>query len=86
MKIELHIERLILHGLPYTQAQSSELQQALEAELGHLLETGTFTGMLETGTHLPSLQANTMQVHLGQAVNELGNGLARTVFESVGGE
>jgi hypothetical protein len=84
VKIELHIERLILNGLPYDKSQSAELQQALEAELSHLLSTGAI--MPDTGMHLPKVQASPMRVHSGQAAHDLGGNLARTVLESVGGE
>jgi hypothetical protein len=83
VKIELHIERLILNGLPYDQTQSAELQQALEAELSHLLGSAI---MPDTGMHLRNLQASPMRVHLQQAPHDLGSDLAQTVLDSVGGE
>ncbi len=45
MKIALHIERLVLDGLPLRAGQAGALQAALEAELARLLAEPGMTGV-----------------------------------------
>jgi hypothetical protein len=79
MNIELHIERLILNGLPYNHTQGAQLQQALEAELSQLLASGAFDAQI--GEHSPHLRTDMLE--MGQAPNITGTNLARTVFERI---
>jgi len=46
MKINLHIERLVLEGLPVTQHEGPLLQAALETELTRLLVADGLSGRL----------------------------------------
>jgi len=39
MKIHLHIERVVLDGLPVSSAQAPSLKAAISAELGRLLKS-----------------------------------------------
>ena len=57
MTIRVHIERLVLDGLPLTQAQGAQVREAVESELAHrLAEGGLATGLAQGGA-VPSVRA-----------------------------
>ncbi len=62
MNINLHIERLILDGLPMTRSQGVLVQAAVEAELGHLLTTEGLSPGLRAGGAIPSLRGTSIQL------------------------
>lgn len=55
MKIQLHIERLVLDGAPLDRLGAARVQAAVEAELGRLLQTGPLPPGLAGGGAVPSL-------------------------------
>lgn len=80
MNINLHIERLVLEGLPVTQSQSLLVQQAVEAELGRLLSIGKLAPNLLQGGVLPVLQAGRIQFDNAGDPNQLGQQIAQSVY------
>jgi hypothetical protein len=82
--IRLHIERLVVDGLPLTPAQAARLHAALERELARLLVHG--------GDPSAWSSAGAAQVAAAPAVtwdaarpHQLGRALARSVFASLNG-
>jgi len=53
MNINLHVERLVLDGLPVTRSQGPLLQAAVEAELASLLAKDGLPPYLAVGGALP---------------------------------
>jgi hypothetical protein len=84
MNIRLHIERLVLDGLPVTSAQGPRVKAAIEAELGRLLSEGGVSPELASGAALPSVHAPAVQSPRGIAPAQLGTQIAQSVFAGVG--
>jgi hypothetical protein len=81
MNINLHIERLILDGLPVTGAQGALVQAAVEFELTRLLAEGSLNH-LRSATLGHSL-APGIQVAQSANPTRLGQQIARAVHTSV---
>jgi len=84
VNIELHIERLILNGLPVERRQSAEMQAAVEAELTRLLMTGGLNDGLLAGGALPSLRAEAIQLTNETSAARLGSQIAGAVYGGIG--
>jgi hypothetical protein len=78
--IQLHIERLVLDGLPLSRVQAQQMQSVLEVELTRLLSEGGLAPHLLQGGAFSSLQ--------GGEVAGFGNprGLGQQVAQAVYGE
>jgi hypothetical protein len=79
VKVNLHIDRLVLEGIDLHHAQRPLLQAAVEAELGRLLAEGG-AGNLATGGAVPSVRAEGFEI--GPA--RLGTQIARSVYGGIG--
>ena len=84
MNINLHIERLVLDGLPVSQRDRLQLQAAVEAELTRLLATGGLRSELLSGGAMRSLGAGEFQVSNNMSPRDLGNQIAHAVHSGVG--
>jgi hypothetical protein len=84
MKIHLHIDRLILEGLPATSRQGPQIRSAIQEELTRLLEAHGLSEELRGGISVPRIRAGTMQVGAGSQPGKLGTGIARAVHEGLG--
>lgn len=84
MNIELHIERLILDGLPVESRE--RVQAAVEAELTRLWAAGGLNDGLLAGGALPSLLAETIQVTNEAGATQLGSQVAQSVHGGRGNE
>lgn len=85
MKIDLHIERLILDGLPIDSGQSAEVQAAVEAELARLLMNGGLDAGLLAGGALPSLRGGAIQLTNESNGAHLGAQIAQSVHGGLQG-
>jgi hypothetical protein len=85
MNITVHIERLILDGLPITPGQRSQVQAAVEAELVHLFTTGGLSSSLLAGGTWPYVAAGDIQLANDDTPSSLGRRIARTVYTGIGG-
>ena len=83
MKIRLHIERLVLTGLPVSSAQGAPLQAALERELAGAMKAGGLSPELRAGGAFPSLRPADAEIreHNPEAV---GSRIARSVYGAIG--
>jgi len=82
--MNVHIERLILDGLPMTSAQGPHVQGALEKELTRLLVGGGLSEELRGGIALPRVRAATLQLTADNHPATLGHGIARAVYRGIG--
>lgn len=79
MKINVHIDRIVLDGLPVDRHSSPLIQEAIQAELSRLfLERETPQGLLSGGS-IPSLRTAPIQISQQSKPNALGNSIANAV-------
>lgn len=83
MKIRLHIERLVLDGLPVTRAQGAILSNALQRELASAIGSGGLSRELEGGGVLPSLGAPEARL-TERRPETMGAQIARSVYGAIG--
>jgi hypothetical protein len=87
MRIEIHIERLLLEGLPLDARDGARVQAAVEAELARLLaerpsaDAIAHTG--ESGAALPRLAAPRIDLAPGARPAEVGAQIAQSVLAAV---
>jgi hypothetical protein len=84
MNINLHIERLILDGLPMEAGHGARVQAAVEAELARLLVEGGLARELQSGGALPSVRAGAIQLTAESNSVQLGQRIARSVYGGIG--
>jgi hypothetical protein len=84
MKINLHIERLILDGLPVTSLQGPQVRAAVEAELARLLAADGLSHELRGGVAVPRVRAGAIQIGKENQPARLGQSIARAVHEGIG--
>jgi hypothetical protein len=84
MNINLHIERLILDGLPVTSSQGPLVQAAVEAQLAHLLRAEGLNRELRACGALPSVKARNIQMVSDPNPNQLGQQIAQAVYRGIG--
>lgn len=82
--IHLHIERLILDGLPIERAQGPHVQAAVEAELTRLLTENGLAANLQAGGAMPSVRANAIQLSSNSNAAQLGQQIAQSVYGGIG--
>lgn len=82
--IHLHIERLILDGLPIERAQGPQVQVAVEAELSRLLAEHGLAASLQAGGAAPSVAVAGIQVASSSNPAHMGRQIAQSVFGGIG--
>lgn len=82
--IHLHIERLILDGLPIERAQGPHVQAAVEAELTRLLAGNGLASDLQGGGAVPNLNVNAIQLAAGSGPAQIGTQIAQSVYGGIG--
>jgi len=84
MKINLHIERLILEGLPLEKRQGPQVQAAVERELTRLLTANGLAPELQSGGAVPRRPADGIQLANETHSTRLGQQIARSVYSGLG--
>lgn len=84
MNINIHIERLILDGLPITHRQRPLVQAAVEAELARLLTDDGLAPGLQTGGMVPHVPGSNIQLVGDNNPNALGHQIAHAVYGGIG--
>lgn len=84
MNIQLHIERLVLDGLPLTRREGALVQVAIETELARLLGTEGLSPALTGGGMTPHLAAPAVTYAPGGDPATLGAQIAHSVYGSIG--
>jgi hypothetical protein len=76
--IELHIDELVLHGLPITSSQGRVVQAAIESELARLLaEQGLNHSSVGA---MPHLSAGSIQLTNDSKPANLGHQIAQAIY------
>jgi hypothetical protein len=86
MNINLHIERLILDGLPIERNQAPHIQMAVEAELTRLLAENGVSSALQASGALQGVRANGIQFIAGSRPADIGTQIAQSVYSGIGNE
>ena len=77
--IKVHIERLVLEGLPVGRSQGPQVQAAVQAELSRLLAEGGLGQELAAGGAVPSVPAESIRLNGGGA-GEVGRQIAGSIY------
>jgi hypothetical protein len=84
MNINLHIERLVLDGIPLGPGESPLLQAAVAAELTRLLATGGLSDALQSGGALYNIRTAGVQLADDRSAARLGEQIAGAVYGGIG--
>lgn len=87
MKIHVHIERLILDGLPLGPGGGARVQAAVEAELTRLLSSDSLAVLAQAwpaGGAVPDVPAAAIRLNAGARPAEIGGQIARSVYGGIG--
>lgn len=85
MKIDLHIERLVVDDLPLAAGEGAPFTAALERELALLLRGGLHPA-LAGGIAVPRVATPPMSVTPGAKPSDLGAAAARAIHGGIGGK
>ena len=81
--IAVHIERLVLDGLPLNRAQGAAVQRAVEAELIRLLGQRGVADDLSGGAALAEMHIGTIHLTDAHSPADIGRHIARTVHAGI---
>jgi len=84
MNIVVHIERLILDGVPIGPGQGALVQAAVESELSRLLTEGGLASNLQSGGAFASVRANSIPLAAGDRPTRFGQQIAQAVYGGIG--
>lgn len=84
MKMNVHIERLVLEGLPVSSWQGPQIRSAVQKELTRLLFAGGLSDELRGGVAVPGIRAGAIQVGPDYQPATLGQSIAQAVHGGVG--
>ncbi|HJP92671.1 MAG TPA: hypothetical protein VJ875_12000 [Pyrinomonadaceae bacterium] len=83
MKINLHIERLVLEGLPVTSGQAPLVQLAVQQELTRLLGFTRIAPQLMSGGAMPYARGSAVRFGGEASPRQLGTQIAQSVHEGL---
>ena len=81
--IELHIDELVLRGLPG--AQRDHIAAAVEAELQRLLDESGLPPSLAEGARLPEVQLDNLRLAAGVKPAAIGVQVAGAIYQNLTG-
>jgi hypothetical protein len=83
MKLALHIERLVLDGLPVGAHEGPLVQAAVEAELAQLFQAQSHLTSFGGSATLSHLQTGSVRFAHGARPAAMGQGIARAVYSAI---
>lgn len=86
MRIDVHIDRLILEGLPLTRHQGPLVQAAVKQELARLLAADGLSEEARAGGAVAHVKAAGFELREGDHPRRLGQQIARSVYRIAGGD
>jgi hypothetical protein len=84
MNINLHIERLVLDGVPLAPSGRPRLRAAVEGELSRLLTEGGLSAGVQSGGAMPTVRAIPMLIDGDAHPSRMGQAIARSVYGGLG--
>jgi hypothetical protein len=82
VNIKLHIERVVLEGLPVQNLRL--LRQTLERKLTQLLAEGGLSQRFRSGGAVPHLGGGTIRAGKSHSTKQIGADVARAVYHGIG--
>jgi hypothetical protein len=86
MSIHLHIERMVLEGVPLDGRQGPEVQASIERELARLLQGGGGTLPVSTSGRLAAVDGGAIRLAQSADASGLGEQIATAVYRGLGGQ
>jgi len=83
MNINLHIERLILDGVPFETRHSAMLQAEIKTELARLITENNVAANWQSGGAVPSVRADAIQLTTQNSPVQLGRQIAGSIYGSI---
>jgi hypothetical protein len=83
MNINLHIERLVLEGLPVDQTQETLIHKTVEQQLTSLLANGDLHDALRRGGNVHRMQTAAIRIAPEAGPTHLGKQIAGTLFGGI---
>lgn len=83
MKINLHIDRLVLQGVSIDTHQRGVLQQSLQDELTHLLATQGVAAGLQSDRSVRAVRAQSVSFVSGDSAEQFGGQIANAVYRGI---
>jgi hypothetical protein len=83
MKINLHIERLVLDGIELEPHQRAGLKAAVEAELAGLLQQNGIASGLQDGASLQAVRAGSISVGEQNEPAQLGRQIGQAIYGGI---
>jgi hypothetical protein len=84
VKIQLHIGKLVLDGLPVSLHSGTGIGKAVEEELARLLRAQGLTQELQSGCTISGLSKTSLALSGSNSPSALGSKIARSVFTAIG--
>ena len=84
MNINLHIERLILDGLPVESRHGAIIRSEIETELSRLLTENNAAANGQNGGAVPAVRADAIQLTTQNSPVQLGRQIAGSIYGSIG--
>jgi hypothetical protein len=84
MNIRLHIERLVLDGLPLSGNDSVRVPGAVQQELGRLLHSEKLRLPIASGGSTPGPEASTIRLSKSANAASIGRQVAAAVYSGIG--
>jgi len=84
MKMNVHIERLVLEGLPVSGQDGPRVRAAVSAELERLIGAHGISQELRSACAVPEVRAETLQIVRQSSPRGLGMQIARAVYGGLG--
>ncbi len=85
MNINLHIERLILDGLPVEARDSALVRAAVESELSRLLSERGIPSDLQTEANQARILAPTLRLNSPSHAKEIGTQIGAGIYSAFAG-
>jgi hypothetical protein len=82
MKVRVHIERLVLEGLPVGKEHARHLRAAVETELARLIERRGLSHEARQGVSVPRIQGP--QARASRNPRGTGVEIARSIYAGIG--
>lgn len=83
MRVHLHIDRIVLEGVPLSGAETARLTRALERTLAHEVACGGIDVASLRGEALAAIVAPAISVAAGARGAEVGEALAKSIHASL---
>ncbi len=84
MKMNVHIERLILEGLPVNSHEGPRVRAAVERELARLIGAHGISNDLRRDRAVPAVQGGALRTDGRATPRQLGTQIARAVYGGLG--